>query len=167
MTREQLRDVLQHYARGLVELSRRSRELHDPRLAVLLEEAITALDRARAGLHSPGGEPDDDPLEFVVFALAREARVLVEAALVRASELAGSASSRSSCLGLVALDFVGTNDFRFADAEQRRRFFQKYERLMSVKIIVVDSTVGEVIYGIDTLAKLASEDGGPNTGPIA
>lgn len=155
MTAESLGEVLASYARGLVVLQRRCRELRHARAAALLEQAVNALDEIQGGLRAPAAEPDDDPLEFVTFALGRDARETVALAITRSAELAAPGTSRSAHLSLICLDFLATNDLRFADEMQRLRFLAKFEVLTGLKFILASSDGSEVVYGIDALEKLA------------
>lgn len=83
----------------------------------------------------------------------------VNLALKRASELSNS-DKKGNNLSLICLDFLSTNDFKFADENQRLRFLAKFEKLTGLKLIIVDPSggdhgEGEVVYGIKTLEKLA------------
>lgn len=82
----------------------------------------------------------------------------VEQALQRSAQLSNS-DKRSHNLSLICLDFLATNDFAKADEAQRLRFLQKFEKLLGFKLIIVDPSADEVVYGIDTLTKLANGAG--------
>jgi hypothetical protein len=75
-------------------------------------------------------------------------------AFKRAEELSGS-DKKGYNLSLICLDFLATNDFKFANEEQRIRFLAKYENLMGLKLVVVDPEAEEIVYGMETLEKLA------------
>ena len=81
----------------------------------------------------------------------------VEQALQRSAQLSNS-DKRSHNLSLICLDFLATNDFAKADETQRLRFLQKFEKLLGYKLIIVDPEADEVVYGIETLTKLASAE---------
>lgn len=141
----------------------------------LSDKAIASSQRQAEAAHAEatgtvGDVPDDDEEE----ALADERRIgeldvssqrfvcdlfgdqieTVRLAIKRSSELSNSDKIGNN-LSLICLDFLATNDFRFADETQRLRFLAKFEKLTGLKLIIVSSDVTEVVYGIDTLEKLA------------
>jgi hypothetical protein len=87
----------------------------------------------------------------------------VNLAMKRSAELSNS-DKKGQNLSLICLDFLATNDFKFADENQRLRFLAKYEKLTGYKLIIIDPEAGddgegEVVYGIKTLEKLARSNG--------
>ena len=101
-------------------------------------------------------EMSSEPFSTVLFGDQIET---VNLAIKRASELSNS-DKKGHNLSLICLDFLSTNDFKFADENQRLRFLAKFEKLMGYKFIIIDpnggdSGEGEVVYGIKTLEKLA------------
>lgn len=100
--------------------------------------------------------PDIKPEEITrkSFEFYPDQLATVEQALQRSAQLSNS-DKRSHNLSLICLDFLATNDFAKADETQRLRFLQKFEKLLGYKLIIVDPEADEVVYGIDTLTKLA------------
>lgn len=75
-------------------------------------------------------------------------------AIQRSMELSNSDKVGHN-VSLVCLDFLATNDFKFANEEQRLRFLAKFEKLMGYKLVIIDPEAGEVVYGLKSLEKLA------------
>lgn len=82
----------------------------------------------------------------------------VQAALMRAMAL-----TRSDKLGhnlvMICIDFLATNDFvKPGHPERLARYLSKLEQALPIRIIAVDPTSGDVIFGMQTLARLANDD---------
>lgn len=78
-------------------------------------------------------------------------------ALQRSMELSNSDKVGHN-VSLICLDFLATNDFKFANEEQKIRFLAKYEKLLGVKLVIIDPEANEVVYGLKTLEKMARSD---------
>jgi hypothetical protein len=78
----------------------------------------------------------------------------VELAFKRSAALAGSDKIGHN-LTLICIDFLMTNDAKFDSEEQRVRFIAKLEKVTGFKMILVDPVANEVVYGINTLERLA------------
>lgn len=89
------------------------------------------------------------------FAFLPDQLETVKQALKRASELSNSLSGGQN-LALICLDYLATNDFMKASEEQRLRYVAKLEKLMGLKLIVVDPKTKDVLYGLGTLEKVAT-----------
>lgn len=81
----------------------------------------------------------------------------VNLALKRSMELSNSDKVGHN-ISLICLDFLATNDFKFANEEQKIRFLAKFEKLLGVKLVIIDPEANEVVYGLKTLEKMARSD---------
>lgn len=150
-------DTLKRYASALFELGRGTPVLSRAPNGSMLAEVLGGIDKLRSRLIS-AADSAGERLHFLVLALLPEHMETVQLALGRAAELARGGSSVSSRLSLICLDFLSTNDFRFANEQERLRFLAKYEKLTGYKLIIIDPGAGdggEVVYGIETLERLA------------
>ena len=157
-SRREVAETLKCYASALLELGRSEPVLARTPLGLMLAEAIRHIDCLRSSLISKA-DSVGERLHFLVLALLPEHMETVQLALRRAAELARSGSSVSSQFSLICLDFLATNDFRFANEQQRLRFLAKFEKLTGYKLVIVDPDRdrgdGEIVYGIETLERLA------------
>lgn len=79
---------------------------------------------------------------------------LVEAALARARQIAGS-DKQGHLLTLICQEFLATNDFTGDKNLDRAKFWAKYEALYGKKLVIVNNDTGEIEYGLLTLKNLA------------
>jgi len=148
-------DTLSRYASALRELGRGTPALQAAPLGEQLAHAVRILDELQSALAAPAA-PNAERLRFLLFAVTADDLEMIQLALARSGELAGSPSSPSQRLGLMALDFLSTNNFSIADEEQRLRFLQKFETLLGYKLIILEPTTYEVRYGIEALERMAA-----------
>ncbi len=92
------------------------------------------------------------------FKLFKEQQEIVEAALARAQELSGS-NVPSHNLSVICQDFLATNLFGKPGPDQAIRFLAKYEKLLNVRIVVIDQD-DDPIYGVTHLEALQDKLGG-------
>jgi hypothetical protein len=136
------------------ELERITPALQAAHLSEQLAHAISTIDELRSALAAPA-DPEAERLHFLLFAVTADDREMIQLALARSGELAGAPTSLSQRLGLMALDFLATNNFSIADEEQRLKFLQKFEVLLGYKLVILDPTTYEVRYGMGTVEKAA------------
>jgi len=99
--------------------------------------------------------PEPEEMGFEHFGLFPEQHLNVKLALRKASELSGS-DKKSHNLDLICTDFLANNDIIPSNiVENRMRFLRRMEQVFEVKIIALDLTNDEVVYGAGTLSKLA------------
>lgn len=123
-----------------------------------LESAVPAPVTASA----PPPEEDEppvivEPMRAKQFAFYHDQFEVVDAALKRASQLTNS-QKPSYLLTMICTDFLATNDFSSIGSEQFMKFLVKYENLMNVDMIVRDRNTGKILYGLQTLERMASEE---------
>ena len=118
------------------------------------------------GVQVEDGASFDDPLfgsdlpeveepTFEHFPLFPEQKLNVLQALQKAGEISGS-TKKGHRLDLICTDFLANNDIVPGKVEENRmRLLAKMERVLGVKIIAIDEQVGEVVYGVNTLDRLA------------
>lgn len=99
------------------------------------------------------------PLRSKTFQLHEEQFEIVDAAEKRASQIAHSEKA-GHLLTLICMDFLATNDFHAGDKADKMKFLAKYESILGYKLVAVDPTDGEVVYGISTLEGLADDHKG-------
>ena len=79
-------------------------------------------------------------------------------AIKRASELSHS-DKRGHNLDLICTDFLATNDFKLEnDPEMQLRILAKFERLFQKKIMVVDPVNRRILYGMEALEMIATDE---------
>jgi hypothetical protein len=96
----------------------------------------------------------DEPLRSKNFKFYPDQLETVRLALARAQELSGSSRAGHN-FSLICLDFLANNDFTKASDEQKLRYVAKLERLVGYKLVVVEPTTYEVLYGLSTLEKVS------------
>lgn len=84
---------------------------------------------------------------------SKDDRDLVLQALERASQLSGTDMDTPN-LVQICTDFLATNDFLTATGETKLRYIAKIEKLLGLKLIVANADCTELMYGMETLAKL-------------
>jgi hypothetical protein len=95
---------------------------------------------------------------YLRFALYPEQYGNVMLALKRASEMCQS-DKRGHCLDMICTDFLATNDFKGEnDPDQQLLLFAKFERLFKKRVVVVDPKERRIVYGLDALELVATED---------
>lgn len=96
------------------------------------------------------------------FAFYPDQYELVDAALKRAEELSNFPLSKSGGpshnLSIVCQDFVASNLFGKPDQDQIIRFLAKYEKLLNVRIVIIDED-DDPIYGMSHLEELSKKLG--------
>lgn len=112
-------------------------------------------------------EPELDPVQILIndgekfyprhFAFPADLRDIVDAALKRAAELSNS-SSPSHNMGIICQDFLATNPFGKPDQDQVLRFLAKFEKLLNVRLVVIDED-DDPIYGMSHLEALSKKLG--------
>lgn len=112
-------------------------------------------------------EPELDPVKVLIsdgekfyprnFAFPADLRDIVDAALKRAAELSNS-SSPSHNMGIICQDFLATNPFGKPDQDQVLRFLAKFEKLLNVRLVVIDED-DDPIYGMSHLEELSKKLG--------
>lgn len=104
-----------------------------------------------------------DPLALKMkvstFGLMEEQHTTVEQALDQAARVTGS-DKRSRNLSLICLDFMANTDLgKNLDKAHGKvaasRFVSKMEQTTGVKLVAIDPVTGDIVYGMDTLRKLA------------
>lgn len=111
-------------------------------------------------------EEDDDDLDnipevsqstFKGFKFFKDQWEIVQAALARAKELSNSQVD-SHNLSVICQDFLATNLFGKPGPDQVIRFMAKYEKLLNVRIVVIDQD-DDPIYGVTHLEALQEKLG--------
>lgn len=130
----------------------------------MVADALAMLERVRATLTGQSllsgaveVEPDRVVPIWINAPVAADQHELYELAVARASELTGT-RDRGTNLAAIALDFVATNDFKFASEQQRIDFLAKFERLMPYLLVIVSRETGEIVHGIEALKRLMAND---------
>ena len=121
--------------------------------AKMLESAVNGVTVESSSVPDPP-VPQPEKLFWEHFALYEDQAANIRAALKRAEELSHS-EKKGHNLDMICLDFLATNDFRRGDDAQRRRYIAKMEQALGVKLIALDPTTEDVIYGMDTLESMA------------
>lgn len=109
-------------------------------------------------------DEEDDPIlppsekyRLTNFLLFEEQYEIVRGALERAAELSQS-SKKGHNLTMICTDFLATNDFKAgSDPKAVSRYLAKIEQLFGLKLIAVNPKSGDVMYGLQTLARAAKE----------
>lgn len=80
----------------------------------------------------------------------------VSLALKKCSDLSGS-EKEGHLLDLICTDFIATNDVMGDDMDKRLRYLAKIERVLQLKLVAVDPSTKEIIYGIQALEMVSAE----------
>jgi len=128
------------------------------------EEEAEELEAAGGDVFDPGSPKrmkaaplaEPESLEFEHFALYPDQHLNVKLALQKAGQMSGS-DKKSHNLDLICTSFLATNDIIPANiVENRVRFMHRLESIFGVKIIALDEQSKEVVFGVGTLARLAT-----------
>jgi hypothetical protein len=105
--------------------------------------------------------PVADTLTKKTFMLYPDQLVTVDEALERAAQLCDrdEADKPGHFLELVCADFLATNGFLDGGVDEKLRFLAKVEAKFGLHIVVTDSMSKKVLYGMDTLSRLADAAG--------
>ena len=115
----------------------------------------------------PVGEYAEQPAQWVskVFQLEASQAETVNLALKRAQDLAGNLKKTpSSLLTLICTDFLSGADWQGNSLDSKLRFLAKIERVLGLKLVVVDDS-DEVVYGLKALHAAASKANKPEQEP--
>jgi len=146
----------------------RALECSYPELTHVIQKYESAQEQRRDELEAAGEDPDDhmddddeippaERFEFQHFKLFEPQLENVLAALQRASELTKS-DKKGHNLDMICMDFLATNDFLKADDPRAKaRFVAKMERLLGVRLVMIDPDTNDVMYGLDSLEAMARE----------
>lgn len=147
----------------------RAQECSYPELVHVIQTYEKAGEKRRDELEAAGEDPDDymdvdddeippvERFEFQHFKLFEPQAENVRAALQRASELTKS-DKKGHNLDMICMDFLATNDFLKADdPKAKARFVAKMERLLGVRLVMIDPDTNDVMYGLDSLEAMAKE----------
>jgi len=109
-------------------------------------------------IHVPVPDENDEDISFKeVFALSKAQRDNIQLAITRAGELSGS-RKKGHNLDLICTDFLATNDFgKSTDPDRVPRILAKLERALGVSIIALDNMDDSLIFGVNTLDRLAAK----------
>jgi len=104
----------------------------------------------------PVAAPDEpEEMNFLHFGLYSEQYLNVQLALRKSGEMTGS-DKKSHNLDMICTDFLANNDIVPGNMEENRmRFMRRMEQVFGVKIIALDMTNDEVVFGAGLLSKLA------------
>jgi hypothetical protein len=130
----------------------------DPPEIETLGGSVEEEDGASFEANKQPSKPDPvepDKLVYLHFPLYPEQELNVKTALRKAGDICGS-DKKGHRLDLICLDFLANNDIVPSNRdESRMKFLSKIERIFGVKMIAIDESIGQVIYGSITLDRLA------------
>lgn len=163
--------------RNAAEWAERSKNCTYPELVAAIQEYKTEVELSRAKalaeLNNVGNTADSPPVEEHLFAdqvavpevkkqfpenfmLYAEQKMNVSQALARAKELSGS-DIKSYNLDLICMDFLATNDFTKSSSDQKARYLAKMESILGLKIVAIDPSSRDLVYGHKNLAELIED----------
>lgn len=116
---------------------------------------------------APAPEEDLEPVPMKVedsekffhreFWMVADQLDIVDAAMKRAAELSGS-DKKGHLLSVICQDFLATNLFGKPDQDQIIRFLAKYEKLLNVRLVIIDED-DDPVYGMTHLENLSAKLG--------
>ena len=108
-----------------------------------------------------GEEESREPLSrYLTVKLSDSMYQNVLLAIQRAGELIGSDEDKAigHKIDLICSDFLATNSFMSSGRENMVFFFQKFESLLGIKLIAVDTKEKRIIWGSELIDQLNQED---------